>query len=101
MVLIHHEVFRFPDCWRMGKHWLFAGRSKLGAFPDSIPLTHIYGVVGARGQYRLCECTCGPFHVLFSTYPTAYIVRLDPFIDAWAKRILHRQSEALHVSFSK
>jgi len=85
----------------MGKHWLFAGRSKLNSFPDSIPVTHIYGVVGARGQYRLCERTCHPFHVLFSTYLTAYIVCLVPFIDPWTKRILHRQSEALHVSFSK
>jgi len=85
----------------MGKHWLFAGRSKLGAFPDSIPVTHIYGVVGARGQYRLCEYTCDPLHVLFSTYPTAYIVCLVPFINAWTEIILHRQSKALHVGFSK
>lgn len=87
----------------MGQYWLFAGRSKLGAFPDSIPLTHIYGMVGARGQYRLCACTCDPFHVLFSTYsiPIAYIVCLVSFIDAWTKRILHRQSEVLHVGFSR
>jgi len=85
----------------MGKHWLFAGRSKLNSFPDSIPVTHIYGVVGARGQHWLCERTLDPFHVLFSTYPTAYIVRLVLFIDAWTKRISHLQFEALHVSFSK
>ena len=85
----------------MGKHWLFAGRPKLGAFPDSIPVTHIYDMVGARGQYRLCECNCDTFRVLLSTYSTAYIVCLVSFTDAWTKRILHRQSEALHVRFSK
>jgi len=66
----------------MGKYRLLAGRSKLGAFPDSIPFTHIYGMVGGRGQYRLCESTCDPFHVLFSTYSTAYIVCLVSLLDA-------------------
>ena len=84
----------------MGKHRFFASRSKLGAFPVSIPVTHIYDMVGTRGEYRFCECPCDPFHDLFSTYSTAYIVCLVSFIDVWTKRFLHHQPAALHVSFS-
>ena len=94
------QVFRIPDCRRMGKHRFFAGRPKLGAFPVSIPVTHIYDMAAARGQYRLCESTCDSFRDSFSTSFTAYIVCLVSFIDAWTKRILYRQPAACHVSFS-
>ena len=85
----------------MGERWLVAGRPKLGAFPDSIPATHIHGMVGARRQYRLCERICVPTSVLYSNHSTAYIVRPSYIIDVIAKGTVRHQYEVLHVSSQK
>ena len=97
------QVFRLSGCQRMGERWLVAGRPKLGAFPDSIPATHIHGMVGTRRQYRFCEriCVCVPTSVPYSNHSTAYIVRPIYFIDVITKGAVRHQYEVLHVSSQK
>jgi hypothetical protein len=82
----------------MGEHRLFAGGPKPGALPNSMPFTYIHRLVGARWKSWLCECSHVLFPIEFSTCCPACIARVDCFIDELAKRILHKQFKALHVS---
>jgi hypothetical protein len=83
----------------LGKHWVFSGGPKLGAFPDCIPTARIHGVVGRRWQYGICECVFpSDFPRSCSSYWIAYIVRVVYFIAATTDgRFGENQSKVLHV----